>query len=55
MIILGVIREEIASKLEKIGPIFFMFQSISILAIRRNRLSKQSQYRKIVLITKPDH
>ena len=37
MIISFVIFENIASKLEKIGPIFFKFQSISILAIGSNR------------------
>ena len=33
----GVIFEGTTSKLEAIGPIFFRFQSISILAIRSNR------------------
>ena len=37
MIIFLVIFEDIASKLETIGPIFFKFQSISILTIGSDR------------------
>jgi len=37
IIIFGGIFENIASKLEKNGSIFFKFQSISILAIGSNR------------------
>ena len=37
IIIILVIFEDMASKLEKIGPMLSKFQSISILAIRGNR------------------
>ena len=37
MIIILVIFEDMASELENIGPIFFKFQAISILATRSNR------------------
>ena len=37
IIIILVIFEDVASKLEKIGPILSKFQSTSILAIRGNR------------------
>ena len=47
MTIFVVIFEDIASKFEKIGPLF-KFQSISILAIRSNRPQKK----KIVSLPK---
>ena len=48
IIIFWVIFEDIASKLEKIGTIFFKFQSISILPSVATDNRKQFQCRKIV-------
>ena len=52
MIIILMFFEGMASKLEKIGPIFFKFQSISILAILATDGRKQFQCRKIVFNNK---